>query len=105
MPGDTTSISSSIASTIGGSAPVGFWHWLTFTLPAPLPAVDVASLVEEHDDRFDALALQLRREALTVSASSRKFTLAMPAGVTIEGVPSSVMPMMPTLVPLKLWMA
>ena len=38
-----------------------------------------------------------------MSASSRKFDAAMPAGVTIGGVPSSVMPTMATLTPLKWW--
>ena len=33
---------------------------------------------------------------LAVSTSSRKFTEVMPAGLTIDGVPSSVMPMKPT---------
>ena len=33
---------------------------------------------------------------LAVSISSRKSTSVMPAGLTIPGVPSSVMPMKPT---------
>ena len=43
--------------------------------------------------------------ALTVSASSRKFTAAMPSGLTIQGVPSSVMPMKATFTPSKRSMA
>ena len=39
--------------------------------------------------------------ALTLSASSKKSTDAMPAWLTIDGVPSRVMPMIPTLMPLK----
>ena len=38
-----------------------------------------------------------------MSASSKKSTLPTPAGVTIVGVPSSVMPTMPTLTPPNLW--
>ena len=63
-----------------------------------LPVCD-AALVDEHDDGLDALLLQLGHEALTVSASSLKVRPATPDGVTIVGVPSSVMPMKPTFTP------
>ena len=42
-------------------------------------------------------ALSSGTSAFTVSASSRKSTCEMPAGETIDGVPSSVMPMNATL--------
>ena len=41
--------------------------------------------------------------AFAVAASSRKSTVWIPAGVTMFGVVFVVMPMIPTLTPLKWW--
>ena len=48
-------------------------------------------------------ALSAGTSALTVSASSKKSTAETAAGVTIDGVPSRVMPTMATLTPGKWW--
>jgi hypothetical protein len=45
--------------------------------------------------------LSLGTRALTLSASSKKSTCEMPAGETIAGVPSSVMPTIATFTPWK----
>ena len=105
-PVTTTSISSSIRSTIGGNAPETFAQRLIVSgEPAPLAAL----LVDPPSWSRTTIVSAPRRfssgtSALTVSASSKKSTCEIPAGLTIEGVPSRVMPTTAILgPPLKRW--
>ena len=109
-PVTTTSISSSIAATIGGRAPVGLTQLLTASCPgaapAPFPAVETLPPSWSRTMIVSTFCFfSSATAAFAVSASWRKSTVLMPAGVTIVGVVTVVMPMIPTLMPLKWWMA
>ena len=97
---------SSPAAMSSISGPLKFTHLLTSMYSLPVGVAGGrrgrglrAALVQQHDERLDLLlALQLPRERLAVSTSSRKSRFATPDGVTTVGVPSRVMPMKPIFV-------
>ena len=61
-----------------------------------------AALVDEDDDRLDALRAKLGDERVDrVGLVAEVDSPATPDGLTMIGVPSSVMPMNATLAPLK----